>query len=177
MSFRYLNFPKNFEEPALLPSFNFQDKSGQSEKKSIDKKKKRIKKRKTKNFGKLSEDSNEERQEESHSSLVNEKYKTELCKYYDLNKGKCKFGDKCSYAHGKENLRPVVHDNSQYKINPCRQFFEKGYCTYGTRCQFYHTRKNTSKKLSYVDLLDHIKSTEEYERVIKRLPIFVQISM
>ena len=35
------------------------------------------------------------------------KYKTELCKYYEIN-GFCKYGDNCAYAHGKENLRTKI---------------------------------------------------------------------
>ena len=41
------------------------------------------------------------------------KYKTELCKYYELT-GQCKFGNNCAYAHGIENLRSKVTNTTAY---------------------------------------------------------------
>ena len=46
------------------------------------------------------------------------KYKTELCKYYEIN-GYCKYGDKCAYAHGKENLRSKVTNTTAYRTKKC----------------------------------------------------------
>ena len=46
------------------------------------------------------------------------KYKTELCKYYEIN-GFCKYGDKCAYAHGKENLRSKITNSSAYRTRKC----------------------------------------------------------
>ena len=60
------------------------------------------------------------------------KYKTELCKYYEIN-GYCKYGDKCAYAHGKENLRSKVTNTTAFRTKKCTQFFERGYCPYGSR--------------------------------------------
>ena len=65
------------------------------------------------------------------------KYKTELCKYYELT-GQCKFGNNCAYAHGRENLRSKVTNTTAYRTKKCIQFFENGYCPYGNRCQFRH---------------------------------------
>lgn len=50
------------------------------------------------------------------------KYRTELCKFYEIN-GKCKYGDNCIFAHGKENLREKVFNKSGYKKRPCINFF------------------------------------------------------
>ena len=50
------------------------------------------------------------------------KYKTELCKYYEIN-GFCKFGDRCAYAHGKENLRSKVTNYSDYTTKKCLKYF------------------------------------------------------
>jgi len=44
------------------------------------------------------------------------KYKTELCKYYECD-GYCKYGDKCAYAHGKENLRSKVTNTTAYPFH------------------------------------------------------------
>jgi hypothetical protein len=38
-------------------------------------------------------------------------FKTAKCKYFD--QGGCKFGDKCNFAHGDEELRSPSHSNSQ----------------------------------------------------------------
>ena len=73
------------------------------------------------------------------------KYKTELCKYYELT-GYCKFGENCAYAHGVENLRSKVTNTTAYRTKKCIQFFENGYCPYGSRCQFQHQLKNNIVK-------------------------------
>ena len=89
------------------------------------------------------------------------KYKTELCKYYEIN-GYCKFGDRCAYAHGKENLRSKVTNTSAYRTKKCTQFFEHGYCPYGSRCQFAHQLTTNiinnpyDRKMSYKKTLETI---------------------
>ena len=42
------------------------------------------------------------------------KYKTELCKFYEMT-GKCKYGENCAYAHGIENLRSKVTNTTAYR--------------------------------------------------------------
>ena len=89
------------------------------------------------------------------------KYKTELCKYYEIN-GYCKYGDRCAYAHGKENLRSKVTNSSAYRTRKCSQFFEHGYCPYGSRCQFAHQLTTNiinnpyDRKMSYKKTLETI---------------------
>ena len=65
------------------------------------------------------------------------KYKTELCKYYEIE-GHCKYGNNCAYAHGIDNLRSKVTNSMFCGTRKCIQFFETGYCPYGSRCQFQH---------------------------------------
>jgi len=65
------------------------------------------------------------------------KYKTELCKTYEL-RGRCKFGDKCCFAHGKNELKAKVLTHIKYKTKPCKQYHQTGYCPYGQRCQYLH---------------------------------------
>lgn len=116
------------------------------------------------------------------------KYKTELCKYFELT-GTCKFGDKCAYAHGKENIRNKVTNSTAYRTKKCREFFEHGYCPYGNRCQFSHLLKinattnnsNNEKDNTYQMILDSL-SEEENENDIKkalgskpRLAVFAEI--
>ena len=71
------------------------------------------------------------------------KYKTELCKKYQ-NTGKCPYGFKCRFAHGKEELITKAQ-GINYKKKPCKTFHEKGYCPYGSRCSFRHDERKFSE--------------------------------
>ena len=113
------------------------------------------------------------------------KYKTELCKYYEIN-GFCKYGDKCAYAHGKENLRSKVTNSTAYRTKKCVQFFENGYCPYGNRCQFAHQLTSNiinnpyDRKMTYKKTLETISKLENVENIKKliekpRLSVFKQI--
>ena len=113
------------------------------------------------------------------------KYKTELCKYYEIN-GYCKYGERCAYAHGKENLRSKVTNTSAYRTKKCTQFFEHGYCPYGSRCQFAHQLTTNiinnpyDRKMSYKKTLETISKIENVENIKKliskpRLSIFREI--
>jgi hypothetical protein len=113
------------------------------------------------------------------------KYKTELCKYFEIN-GYCKYGDKCAYAHGKENLRSKVTNTTAYRSKRCSQFYEQGYCPYGNRCQFAHQLKSNiinnpyDKGMTYGKILETISKMENVENIKKlvekpRLPIFQEI--
>ena len=46
------------------------------------------------------------------------KYKTEMCRNWELF-GKCKFQDKCSFAHGDHELHKKTHLPSNYKTKTC----------------------------------------------------------
>lgn len=48
-------------------------------------------------------------------------YKTEICRSYEET-GKCKFDDRCLFAHGKEELREVKR-HPRYKTEICRVSF------------------------------------------------------
>jgi hypothetical protein len=65
------------------------------------------------------------------------KYKTELCKNWELKKV-CKFGDKCCFAHGRHELKNKTSIHMKYKTKPCKQYHQTGYCPYGQRCQYLH---------------------------------------
>ncbi|EIN13634.1 hypothetical protein PUNSTDRAFT_117353 [Punctularia strigosozonata HHB-11173 SS5] len=64
-------------------------------------------------------------------------YKTELCRSWE-EKGTCRYGTKCQFAHGEEELR-VVARHPKYKTEICRTFWVSGSCPYGKRCCFIHT--------------------------------------
>ena len=95
------------------------------------------------------------------------KEKTELCKNWEAY-GWCKFGDKCSFAHGNGELRIPIDTKPTYKSKQCKQFSETGFCNYGPRCLFIHNPLciDKQKDASYTDTL---KTNIEYvkERIIK----------
>jgi len=63
-------------------------------------------------------------------------YKTELCRSFEET-GTCRYGTKCQFAHGKDELRPVLR-HPKYKTEICRTFHNSGSCPYGKRCRFIH---------------------------------------
>ncbi|KAF5337320.1 hypothetical protein D9611_003205 [Ephemerocybe angulata] len=64
-------------------------------------------------------------------------YKTELCRSWE-EKHSCRYGAKCQFAHGEEELRNVSR-HPKYKTEICRTFWVSGSCPYGKRCCFIHT--------------------------------------
>lgn len=73
------------------------------------------------------------------------RYKTELCRPFEEN-GKCKYGDKCQFAHGIHEIRNLQR-HPKYKTELCRTYHTVGICPYGPRCHFIHSpseRKNYS---------------------------------
>jgi len=86
-------------------------------------------------------------------------YKTELCRSFN-EVGSCRYGLKCRFAHGDDDLRPVAR-HKKYKTEPCKNYSRDGNCLYGSRCRFLHdeddTRSvstNTPSSLSENNLFD-----------------------
>lgn len=69
-------------------------------------------------------------------NLTGSRYKTELCRPYQES-GTCKYGDRCQFAHGIEEIRTLVR-HPKYKTELCRTFHSTGFCPYGPRCHFVH---------------------------------------
>ncbi|KAM3875254.1 mRNA decay activator protein ZFP36L1 [Diretmus argenteus] len=67
------------------------------------------------------------------------RYKTELCRSF-AESGVCKYGGKCQFAHGLEELRDL-NRHPKYKTEPCRTFHTIGFCPYGIRCHFVHNNE------------------------------------
>jgi hypothetical protein len=65
------------------------------------------------------------------------KYKTELCRNW-IEHGFCNYGNKCNFAHGRDELNQKIPCSNKYKSKQCQPFHTKGYCTYGQRCMFVH---------------------------------------
>jgi hypothetical protein len=91
------------------------------------------------------------RQPEEESERPAQLYKTRMCKNFE-QAGTCKFGDKCNFAHGKEDLRrgsggPAPSNrgggggaagaNGGYKKKLCERF-ASGSCLYADKCTFAH---------------------------------------
>lgn len=73
------------------------------------------------------------------------RYKTELCRPYEEN-GTCKYGDKCQFAHGINELRTLIR-HPKYKTELCRTFHTTGFCPYGPRCHFIHNSDDSKKSI------------------------------
>lgn len=84
------------------------------------------------NFYKNKKNNNQKRNFQSSN-----KYKTEICKNFELYQ-KCKWGDNCCFAHGKTELRKNQTLNSFYKTKICKHYHQNGFCPYGLRCQYFH---------------------------------------
>lgn len=74
--------------------------------------------------------------------VASSRYKTELCRPFEEN-GKCKYGDKCQFAHGKHELRHLPR-HPKYKTELCRTFHTSGFCPYGPRCHFIHNQDDSN---------------------------------
>jgi len=79
-------------------------------------------------------------------------YKTELCQSWGES-GTCRYGSKCQFAHGKQELRPVLR-HPKYKTEICKTFHNTGTCPYGKRCRFVHHVVETQSPSSEVDNLE-----------------------
>ncbi|XP_071935780.1 uncharacterized protein [Coffea arabica] len=63
-------------------------------------------------------------------------YKTEKCRSSeDSNAGR--FGTKCQFAHGKEELRSSRISKNKLEAQFCKTY-SSGSCAYGTKCRFVH---------------------------------------
>jgi butyrate response factor 1 len=62
--------------------------------------------------------------------------KTELCNKWE--RGACPYDGRCRFAHGMEELRPVIR-HPRYKTLPCQLVAAASGCPYGHRCHFRHS--------------------------------------
>ncbi len=101
-------------------------------------------------FGNIAENATEKQQTEG-----DEKYKTEMCKNWVLY-GRCSYGSKCRFAHGKDDMVNKQVYNPKYKSKKCEGFHTQFYCPYGSRCNFIHDEDTAykSRALYYTYLLD-----------------------
>jgi butyrate response factor 1 len=100
------------------------------------------------------------------------KYKTELCMTF-ANSGFCAYGNKCRFAHGKEDLffKEVTHP--KYRKSDCLTFHTTGACTYGTRCHFRHLPKPHLSQVNRSYYSWQLATVgESLQMNSRRLPIF-----
>lgn len=117
----------------------------------------------------------------------NPKYKTEMCKNIE-QRGICKWGDQCFFAHGKKELQSKVPYNHYYKTKVCKHYNSTGFCPYAFRCQYFHIKSyqvfnellECFEKKVFVKLMEENNPLgyilEDIERVQKRLPIFKSLA-
>lgn len=74
------------------------------------------------------------------------RYKTELCRPFDET-GECKYGEKCQFAHGVQELRQLPR-HPKYKTELCRTFHTTGFCPYGPRCHFIHKEEQSGSRVA-----------------------------
>ena len=70
------------------------------------------------------------------SKLKGGKYKTEECLAWTV-KGTCKYGKKCRFAHGQDEIRKIKH-HKRYRTIKCEKWENEMFCCYGKRCRFLH---------------------------------------
>ncbi|KAK9934672.1 hypothetical protein M0R45_021808 [Rubus argutus] len=73
-------------------------------------------------------------------------FKTELCNKWQES-GDCPYKDHCQFAHGVEELRPVIR-HPRYKTEVCRMVLAGDVCPYGHRCHFRHALTEEEKKFA-----------------------------
>lgn len=95
------------------------------------------------------------------------KYKTELCKSY-TESNFCAYGNKCRFAHGKNELFDKMIACKKYKQKECNSFFKNKYCCYGSRCHFKHEeRKLLEINRSYYTQLNTLLNLNNKQQIIE----------
>lgn len=136
-------------------------------------------------FSTTSSNSSEEQDQQSNGKVSADKYKTEMCKNWTVSE-ECRYGRKCQYAHGKEELaifRSPCDDKLRTKN--CRTFYATKQCMYGSRCMFRHEHRHYNQimrhyhtaKLYTVESLfqcskDQATFVNTYESGIRKLSVF-----
>lgn len=117
----------------------------------------------------------------------NQKYKTELCKNFDIY-GYCKWGDNCFFAHSKSELKSKTMTTQFYKTKVCKNYHTIGFCPYASKCQYFHFKGY----MIYQELLNSFetkvgfrfneseqkleKMLSKFERLQPRLKIFEKMA-
>ncbi len=100
-------------------------------------------------------------------------HKTALCKNFEA--GSCKYGKRCSFAHGKDELCKRPAKTVEKKVpaaNPLRKTalcknFEAGSCKYGKRCSFAHGKDELCKRPKRTT-----EAAKPTAKVVRKVPAF-----
>lgn len=115
------------------------------------------------------------------------RYKTELCRQWE-ELGYCEYDDRCLFAHGIYELKPLPNRHPKYKTEKCSAFHDQGFCSFGPRCSFIHSKVDPAdlleKVLTNLPKIPMPKNPEDKENINTiveptdddRLPIFKKIA-
>lgn len=95
---------------------------------------------------------NDQNKSKTQVPMEEDLYKTELCRNW-CNNVPCPHAKYCAFAHGFQELRPVVR-SEKYRTKICKNWKIAGYCPYEHRCQFIHANKSTWLHYEVVNYLD-----------------------
>lgn len=106
------------------------------------------------------------------------KFKTEMCKNWSET-GRCNYGSKCKFAHGRTELQDKsIPNKNRYKSRPCTSYHNAHFCSYGTRCLFAH-RTTTLEEINsryYYSKYINFPSLDDYNpKNARRLPFFAKL--
>ncbi|KAK4377181.1 hypothetical protein RND71_003477 [Anisodus tanguticus] len=71
------------------------------------------------------------------SGSDNSFHKSETCRWWE-DSGTCRFGSKCRFVHGKEDLRPTAFANRNQSEALLSRSYSSGSCSYGPRGRSVH---------------------------------------
>ncbi|GBB99881.1 hypothetical protein RclHR1_03670001 [Rhizophagus clarus] len=89
-------------------------------------------------------------------------YKTEMCRNWE-ERGSCRYGTKCQFAHSETELRKVQH-HPKYKTEICKTFWQNGTCPYGKRCCFIHNDKERLLLCKRRNSTDNVKNSNKKDK-------------
>ncbi|XP_004151447.1 zinc finger CCCH domain-containing protein 15 isoform X1 [Cucumis sativus] len=89
-------------------------------------------------------------------------FKTELCNKWQET-GSCPYGDHCQFAHGIEELRPVIR-HPRYKTEVCRMVLAGVVCPYGHRCHFRHALTDQERLMGTLKPTCRTSTTPKLDR-------------
>lgn len=103
--------------------------------------------------------------QQQNQGQASNRYKTEMCRPFQEN-GVCKYGEKCQFAHGQQELR-TINRHPKFKTDMCRTYHSVGFCPYGPRCHFIHSLEELRAMPSTPE-----KKVAGPNSLIKQLPMF-----